>query len=221
MRKIIFFTLLIFVLAACNAQTGTSNDENEVDLDDEQVEETTESDESELEEDAETEDDESEEALSTDENSTQSDEADSKASNDLNARSNESSESSNQNNNGNGNNGTESQHQEIIDLAYQIFDAQKDKDYNFLEANISKGTKMDKNNNTFSFENVTYPHEQPFLTKEDLGEVEFRFTHEKSKDAVIVGFGLMNYEEEMSFVVEFEFVNENGSWKMNDMDLNK
>lgn len=113
------------------------------------------------------------------------------------------------------------EHQHLIDLANKIFDAQKVQDYSFLESIISKGTKIDQNSDTFYFENVTYPHEQPFLTKEDLGEIEFRYTHENNKDSIIVGFGIINYEDEFSYVVDFEFVNEDGTWKMNDMDINK
>lgn len=112
-------------------------------------------------------------------------------------------------------------HQEVIDLAYAIFDAQDEKDYDFLESVISEGTTLDKENDTFSFENVAYPHKQEFLTEEDVGEPEFRYTHEEKTDAVIVGFGAINYEEESSIAIDFEFVQEDGKWKMNDMDINK
>ena len=115
----------------------------------------------------------------------------------------------------------EDKHQEIVDLAKKIFDAQNDHDYDFLQSVISKGTKLDKENNKFVFENVTYPHEQEFLTDDNLGELEFRYTHEDSADSVIVGFGAIDYENESSFVVDFEFIKEDGKWKMNDMDINK
>src|SRR5699024_2607377 len=57
-------------------------------------------------------------------------------------------------------------HQEVIDLAYAIFDAQDEKDYDFLESVISEGTTLDKENDTFSFENVAYPHKQEFRSEE-------------------------------------------------------
>lgn len=112
-------------------------------------------------------------------------------------------------------------HEKIVDLAYEVFDAQFNKDYEFLESVISEGTKLDKKNNTFKFENVTYPHEQPLLTEKDVGELEFRFTHEESEDSIIIGFGAINYETESSFTIDVEFIKEDGNWKMNDMDINK
>jgi len=115
----------------------------------------------------------------------------------------------------------EDKHQEQVDLAYEIFDAQEKQDYDFLESVLSQGSTLDKKTNMFSFENVTYPHEQEFLTAEDIGELEFRYTHKEDEDSIIVGFGAINYETESSFVIDFEFVNENGTWKMNDMDINK
>lgn len=112
-------------------------------------------------------------------------------------------------------------YQHLIDMANKIFTAQKKQDFDYLESIRSSGTKIDKKNAAFTFNNVTYPHEQPFLTEEELGEIEYRFTHETDDGSVIVGFGIINYETESSFTVDFEFVKENGSWKMNDMDLNK
>lgn|SRR5690625_1072938 len=111
--------------------------------------------------------------------------------------------------------------QQLIDMANKIFTAQKKKDFDYLESVRSSGTKIDRKNALFSFNNVTYPHEQPFLTEDDLGEIEHRFVHETDEGSIIVGFGIINYETESSFTVDFEFVKENGSWKMNDMDLNK
>lgn len=215
MKKLITFAVFILLLAACSGQTGTGNDENvNEEPDPEQAEDETIEPE-ELEE--------VEETPTTIESTEAETEGEKETGN-------EKSESTNQKQSENQSNSTPKNDkkkeetddpQHLVDLAYQIFDAQKDHDYDFLQSIISKGTKMDKKNNTFYFENVTYPHEQDFLTAEDIGEIEFRFTHENSKDSVTVGFGLINYEEEMSFVVEFEFVRENGSWKMNDMDLNK
>ena len=209
MKKLIVFIGLVFLLAACNSQTSeTSNEANEVndaDLDQEVVQ-----DEQAPDEEVETKEIESEEPV-TEESTTRVDKP-AKTS-----QTQQSKEQEKATNNGE----EENEHQHLIDLAYQIFDAQREQNYTFLESIISKGTKLDKENDMFYFENVTYPHEQPFLTKEDQGKIEFRYTHENNKDSVIVGFGLINYEAELSYVVDFEFVNENGTWKMNDMDMNK
>src|SRR5699024_11230292 len=104
-------------------------------------------------------------------------------------------------------------HLDVVHLAYDIFAAQDRKDYGFLESVAAKGTTIDRENNQFSFENVTYPFEMNFFTKEDLGTLELRYTHEE-KGVVHVGFGAINYKEESSFVVEFEFVKEDGAWKL-------
>lgn len=209
MKKLIVLIGLVFLLAACNSQTSeTSNEANEVndaDLDQEVVQ-----DEQAPDEEVETKEIESEEPV-TEESTTRVDKP-AKTS-----QTQQSKEQEKATNNGE----EENEHQHLIDLAYQIFDAQREQNYTFLESIISKGTKLDKENDMFYFENVTYPHEQPFLTKEDQGKIEFRYTHENNKDSVIVGFGLINYEAELSYVVDFEFVNENGTWKMNDMDMNK
>lgn len=209
MKKLIVFIGLVFLLAACNSQTSeTSNEANEVndaDLDQEVVQ-----DEQAPDEEVETKEIESEEPV-TEESTTNADKP-AKTS-----QTQQSKEQEKATNNGE----EENEHQHLIDLAYQVFDAQREQNYTFLESIISKGTKLDKENDMFYFENVTYPHEQPFLTKEDQGKIEFRYTHENNKDSVIVGFGLINYEAELSYVVDFEFVNENGTWKMNDMDMNK
>lgn len=209
MKKLIVFIGLVFLLAACNSQTSeTSNEANEVndaDLDQEVVQ-----DEQAPDEEVETKEIESEEPV-TEESTTSADKP-AKTS-----QTQQPKEQEKATNNGE----EENEHQHLIDLAYQIFDAQREQNYTFLESIISKGTKLDKENDMFYFENVTYPHEQPFLTKEDQGKIEFRYTHENNKDSVIVGFGLINYEAELSYVVDFEFVNENGTWKMNDMDMNK
>lgn len=111
-------------------------------------------------------------------------------------------------------------HLEIVHLAYDIFEAQDKRDYAFLESIAAEGTTVDRKNNKFKFENVTYPFEMEFFTKEDLGELEFRYTHEED-GVVYVGFGAIDYENESSFVVDFEFVKEGGKWKMRSMDINK
>lgn len=110
-------------------------------------------------------------------------------------------------------------HLDIVHLAYDIFAAQDRKDYDFLESVAAKGTTIDRKNNKFYFENVTYPFEMEFFTKEELGTLELRYTHEED-EVVHVGFGAINYEEESSFVVEFEFIKEGSAWKLLSMDVN-
>lgn len=113
-------------------------------------------------------------------------------------------------------------HQEVVDLAYDIFEAQQQKDYAFLESVVTKGTKIDKENNQFIFEDAASPFEMEFFTKEDLGKLEFRYTHEED-GMVYVGFGAIHPgdSEATSFVIDFTFVKENGEWKMQSMDVNK
>lgn len=111
-------------------------------------------------------------------------------------------------------------HLDIVHLAYDIFEAQDRKDYDFLESVASKGTTVDSSKDGFSFENVTYPFDMDFFTKEELGELELRYTQEDEDGTVIVGFGAINYEEESSFVIDFEFVQEGSKWKMQSMDIN-
>lgn len=226
MRKIIFFTLLILILAACNAPSNTSDDENDVDTKENEEEVTNELEE-ELEEAEETVPESQVESKDVEIDTAGKTESDKVANKESDVKSKEASgngskdKSDNKTTEKNTEKKSDSQHQSVIDLAHQIFEAQKEQNYSFLESHISKGTKVDRNNNILIFEDVTYPHEQDFLTEADLGEIEFRFTHENDNGSVIVGFALVNYEEEMSYVVEFEFVQEDGNWKMNDMDLNK
>lgn len=109
-------------------------------------------------------------------------------------------------------------HLDIVHLAYDIFEAQDRKDYDFLYSVVAKGVSVDEVTDKFIFENF----DMNFFTKEELGELEFRYTHEEEEDgSVIVGFGAINYKEESSFVVDYTFVQESGTWKMLDMDINK
>jgi len=108
----------------------------------------------------------------------------------------------------------------LVDLTYDVFTAQREKDYAFLESIISKRTSLDKDKDIFSFENVTYPHKQELLTiPED--DLEYRYPHEVDAETMIIGFAAIDYENESSFTIDFEYIKENGEWKMNDMDINK
>ena len=216
MKKTFTIVFFVLLLAACNSPQGSSSTENndpaEVEPTEEQqdelVENEDETDSSDLDESV------SDEQNASDEQNTQSTEE------------NKSQSSASQNDQKSSDNKgkaetQEDKHQEIIDLSYDIMKAQDKQDYDFLQSILSSGTKLNKKNNKLKFENVTYPHEQKFLTEKDIGELEFRYTHETDNDSVIVGFGAINYETESSFTIDFEYIRENGNWKMNDMDLNK
>lgn len=208
MKRLTLLTLFILILAACNSPQESSEKEQADKLETEEaVDEAVEEEEEDKEENAEENtsvEDEEDPTLVDDEGKG---EMSREKEQDTAIESNDKDD--------------EDKHQEIVDLAKKIFDAQNDHDYDFLQSVISKGTKLDKENNKFVFENVTYPHEQEFLTDDNLGELEFRYTHEDSADSVIVGFGAIDYENESSFVVDFEFIKDDGKWKMNDMDINK
>ena len=107
----------------------------------------------------------------------------------------------------------------LKELSYKIFAAQREEDYDFLEDKLSKGASLDKGSNTFTFDNVDYPHEMEFVqTEED--NIEYRYIHEVDADTIIVGFGIVDKKTELSFTIDFEYIKENGEWKMNDMDKN-
>lgn len=111
-------------------------------------------------------------------------------------------------------------HLEIVHLAYDILEAQDQRDYQFLESIVSEGTRIDEKNNRFIFESVTYPYELDFFTKESLGDLEFRYSHEE-EGVVTIGLAAMNKKEESSFVIDFQFIQEENKWKMKSMDVNK
>lgn len=110
---------------------------------------------------------------------------------------------------------------ELIDLAMEIFKAQEEKDYAFLESILSSGAELDKTTNMFMFNDIIYPHEQEFLTEKKAADIEHRYIHDEEIKSVIVGFAATDYENEYNYVIDFEFVLEDGSYKMNDMDINK
>ncbi|MBO1003664.1 hypothetical protein ACFSKI_12615 [Pseudogracilibacillus auburnensis] len=213
MKKLTIFTLFILLLAACNSPQetspkdtdGSSNVSEEVkdDLEDEtnrEVDEATQNDEPEVTEEM-------------DENQTEAPAQENESSNN-NATNEHSPSEKNEEPEGN-------EHDELVELTNNIFNAQFNKDYDFLQSILSKGSKLDKENNKFMFENVTYPHEQALFTEKTAGDLEFRYTNENNADSVVVGFAAVDYEKEYSFVIDFEFVQEDGKWKMNDMDVNK
>lgn len=109
--------------------------------------------------------------------------------------------------------------QMLISMAEDIMKAQFNKDVGYLESIISKGTKME--GNSFVFNNVTYPHKQDFFTEETASELSFRYPHKNSEESYVIGYAAKDKVNDYSFVIDFEFVLEDGKWKMNDMDVNK
>lgn len=198
MKKLAIMSFFILLLAACNSSQDTSPAEIEDTEQEEQSEDAVETEiENETEENTETE---AEEPVEEEVDSTPEED------------STEDSESEDPE--------TE-EHEDLVDVTYDIFAAQNELDYDFLNSILSKGSKLDKENNTFSFENVTYPHEQEFLTEKNARDLEFRYTHENDDGSVIVGLAAMNHEEGYSYVIDFTYIQEDGKWKMNDMDINK
>lgn len=108
----------------------------------------------------------------------------------------------------------------LKEKVYKIFAAQREYDYYYLTSVLSDGSELDKDNNLFTFNNVTYPHDQEFLDEVAEDDLEFRYTHEEDDGVVIVGFAAIDYENESSFVIDFQFVLDGNEWKMNDMDIN-
>ncbi len=125
--------------------------------------------------------------------------------------------------NENTNNGNENQTTEEIlkEKVYAIFAAQRDSDYDYLTSVLSEGSELDQKNHLFIFNDVTYPHEQEFLDDIAENDLEYRYIHEEDSGSIIVGFAAIDYENESSFVIDFEFVLEGDEWKMNDMEINK
>jgi len=109
--------------------------------------------------------------------------------------------------------------QMLISMAEKVMEAQFNKDTDYLKSVISKGTKIE--GASFSFNDVTYPHKQEFFTKETASELSFRYPHKNSEESYIIGYAAIDKVNDYSFVIDFEFVLEDGEWKMNDMDVNK
>jgi len=107
----------------------------------------------------------------------------------------------------------------LMDLGYEILHAQNNEDYEFLESILAEGASMDEETNTFTFENISAPHDLEFVQAND-SEIEYRYMEEIDSETMIVGFAVVDYEAESSFTIDFEFVQENDVWKMNDMEKN-
>src|SRR5690625_3204851 len=110
---------------------------------------------------------------------------------------------------------------QLVDLTYNIFAAQRNLDYDYLESVLSEGSTLDKDKKMFTFNNVKYPHEQELLDEVQEDHLEYRYINDENEDYIIVGFAAIDYENESSFTIDFQYIKENGEWKMNDMDVNK
>lgn len=109
----------------------------------------------------------------------------------------------------------------LFELGFDIFEAQVEEDYDFLESVLSEGSSVNKEENTFQFDNVTYPHEYEFITEKDFRFLDERYANGNEKEGVMVGYEVTDFETESSYVIDTEFIKEDGKWKLNDMDVNK
>lgn len=210
MRKLVFITMVSLLLVACG-----SNDKNEPDQVPNDSENNTEENDSNIENET---NDTNNEALEDpsnsdlDSNDGSSNESDENEMDEEVSDENETEEESKS---------EVTEIDDLVDLTFAIFEAQNNEDYDFLASILSSGASMDEDTNVFTFDDVTYPHEQEFITEENGGDLEYRYTDDENENSVIVGFAAVDYENEYSFVIDFEFVKEDGSFKMNDMDINK
>lgn len=127
------------------------------------------------------------------------------------------------NNESNENNGTADDEKTIEDLlreeTYNFFVAQREKDIEAINNYLATTATYDDKADNFYFDDITYPHEmERFEIKDE--DLEYRYTQEEA-DYVIIGYASVNYEEEYSFVIDFMWVQEDGQWKIKDMEMNK
>ena len=109
----------------------------------------------------------------------------------------------------------------LIELGFDIFEAQVEEEYDFLESVLSEGSSVNKDNNTLQFDNVTYPHEYEFISEEDYQVLSERYVNGNEKEGVTIGYDVTDFETESSYVIDTEFIKEDGKWKINDIDVNK
>ena len=109
----------------------------------------------------------------------------------------------------------------IIDFGFEIFEAQAEEDYDFLESAVSEGSSVNKEDNTFQFDNVTHPHEYEFITEKDYQFLSERYVNGSEEEGVTIGYEVTDFETESSYVIDTEFIKEDGEWKIKDIDVNK
>jgi len=117
--------------------------------------------------------------------------------------------------------GEESADDDIVEFGFSIFEAQANKDYDYLASVLSKGSTLNKDKNTIQFDDVTYPHEYEFISEKDFKNLDERYIHDEDDGSVIVGYAVVDYETESSYIIDAVFIKEDGKWKVNDMDINK
>lgn len=127
------------------------------------------------------------------------------------------------NNETNENNETPDDEKTIEELlseeTYNFFIAQREKDIETMNSYLATTATYDEKADNFYFDDITYPHEmERFEIKDE--DLEYRYTQEEA-DYVIIGYASVNYEEEYSFVIDFMWVQEDGQWKIKDMEMNK
>src|SRR5690625_974480 len=209
-KRWIFLIGLILILAACNSSPSPDNNSEENDQEQNDVENEN-SDDTAYDIDDEDGDVDEEEAEPSDNED-----------GDANQESNEVGTDDGADKKSSENKGNEkSKEEQLIDVTYDIFAAQRNLDYDYLESILSEGTTLDRDKNIFNFNNVKYPHEQELLDEVEEEHLEYRYIHEESNDSIIVGFAAIDYDTESSFTIDFQYIKENSQWKMNDMDLNK
>src|SRR5699024_7472844 len=94
----------------------------------------------------------------------------------------------------------------LIELGFDIFEEQTEEDYDFLESVLSEGSSVNKDNNTLQFDNVTYPHEYEFISKEDYQVLSERYVNGNEKEGVTIGYDVTDFETESSYVIDTEFI---------------
>src|SRR5699024_2048099 len=154
MRKVLFILFIATVLVACQSKdNGQTNNEPKEETNNEVNNEVDNEEQNATENDTETE-------IEKVETNEENNEAEDNVANENETENNASNEATNE-----ANDDTE---KELIALGEKIFQAQFDEDIDFLTSVLSSGSKI--NDKTFSFENVTYPHEQEFFTEETASD---------------------------------------------------
>lgn len=110
---------------------------------------------------------------------------------------------------------------DIVAFGFAVFDAQINEDYDYLESVLSKGSSIDRENHTIQFDQAASPHQFEFITEEDRANTGERYIQDEDDGSVIVGYEVIDYANESSYIIDVQFIKEDGEWKVNDMDVNK